>query len=92
MKVPQPSSRGFTIYSKSICPACVEAKKVLELDDYDYKLIMCDEFLETDYKEFGEIMRLRLNVNKFSFPIIFYNGKYIGGYRELCVLLSELSS
>ena len=72
--------RGFkmiTIYGKTACSSCIQAKQLLTSKgvDYEYKL------LGTDYsiQEFYEVMPRSCK----TFPAICIDGKYLGGLVEL---------
>ena len=71
---------GYTIYTKSNCPACTETKKLLP----DETIIDCDGYLE-DADEFLDfIWSLPKAGGITSFPMVFKDGEYAGGYKELC--------
>jgi len=72
----------YVIYSKSGCPYCTKSKNLLKNDNYEY--INCDEYLLENKQEFLEFIKtLTNNIEVKTFPIIFYENKYIGGYNEL---------
>lgn len=93
MNIQLPQNNGFTVYSKSNCNYCNYLEVLLE--DY-YKeneenilnntiKINCDQYLtnEENKKEFIEFIK---NVGKIdnvkTFPIVFHDGKCIGGFKE----------
>ena len=76
-----PAVRGYTVYSKSGCPNCVKAKKVL--DKHLLLYIMCDEYLFRDRTDFLVTMKYYAMKDVTMFPMIFYDGDYIGGFNEL---------
>ena len=79
-----PLKMFFTIYSKSGCPNCLKVKDLLKSKHLNFKVINCDDFLLENKEDFLE------QINKFIhtqdvikvFPFVFYNEKYIGGYKE----------
>ena len=79
MSYKYPSTNGYFIYSKSNCPACDEAKKLLpkarhvNCDDY---LKDADEFLDFVWSMCGD---------KYprSFPMIFLDGNFVGGVQDV---------
>jgi len=77
-----PSKTGFTIYSKSGCPNCATAKKLLQENKIESLVIDCDEYLIEERDKFIEfitdICKKEVNV----FPIVFFDGKFLGGCRE----------
>ena len=73
-------SAGYTIYTKSNCPACTETKKLLP----DATIVDCDGYLE-DADEFLDfVWSLPKAGGITSFPMVFKDGEYVGGYKELC--------
>tara|TARA_Y100000589_G_C26775320_1_gene475515 strand:+ start:103 stop:378 length:276 start_codon:yes stop_codon:yes gene_type:complete len=79
MSYTKPSKNGYFIYSKSNCPSCEEAKKLLSEANH----VNCDEYLE-DVDEFLEFV-WGMCGDKYprSFPMIFLDGNYIGGLQEV---------
>lgn len=76
----KPEPKGYTIYSKSNCPACNETKKLLP----NATIIDCDEYLD-DADEFLDFMWSLPKADGItSFPMVFNDGEYVGGYKELC--------
>lgn len=70
------------IYSKDPCPYCVAAKRFLT-----EKSIAFEEKDLTGQPE--EMMRLKDETGWRTFPMIFINGKLIGGYQDLKALDEE---
>lgn len=57
----------WLIYTKSNCDYCTKVKDLLQSEQY-ITIINCDNWLKnTEYK---------------TFPIVFLNEKFIGGYNE----------
>ena len=77
-----PEENKYTIYTKSGCMYCTKAKKLLVNEDI--QLIDCDEYLLENKESFlNFINTITNNSNSKTFPIIFHNKRYIGGYIEL---------
>ena len=85
----EPSKSGYTIYTKSHCPSCEEAKKLIP----DAMVINCDEFLADDVDLFLDFIWSRAD-DTFpkSFPMIFHDGKYLGGLKKLQSTVFTLES
>jgi glutaredoxin len=78
-----PSKMGYTVYCKSGCPNCINIKKLIKDNFLLFKEINCDEYLFEDRE--ACIRRLQLftgNQDKITFPLVFYDGRYIGGLLE----------
>ena len=92
MNIPEPVENMFTIYSKSYCIFCTKMELLLEdyvkrLDDseiHEYKKINCDKYLKTkdDKEEFKKFIERWANVIPNTFPMVFYDKKFIGGFEE----------
>lgn len=84
MEFEPPSENQFTVYSKSGCHNCVKIKNVLKeySDTYSYNTVDCDEYLIEDKENFIEFMKTLSGKEIKTFPIIFFDKKYVGGYTE----------
>ena len=76
-----------TIYGKSQCPNCTNAKVFLQKNNinFEYKSIedeaACTAFFERATKELGGPLR--------SVPQIWVGAKYVGGYFELVKFINQ---
>ena len=72
----------YTVYGKTGCSACVQAKQLLETKglDYEYALLGLNYSLEEFYSDVPRSHK--------SFPAILIDGKYIGGLVELKEILA----
>lgn len=71
---------GYTIYCKSQCPACEKTKSLLP----SATIVNCDTYLIEGVDEFLDFMwSLPMAGTARLFPMIFKDGKYIGGYSEI---------
>lgn len=68
---------GYTIYSKSQCNYCDKLKENIP----DAYVINCDNYLE-EVDEFLDFIGTLTNKNPTSFPMVFHNKEFIGGYKE----------
>lgn len=77
----------FIIYSKKNCSYCQKAKELLNNNNMYYDEKQLDPLLD---KEFIE--ELKNTYNHFTFPFIFQNTNFIGGFTELndFLILSEI--
>lgn len=90
MDFPEPSLISYTVYSKKDCINCTRVKVLIEGEDEDvwkddniYLTIHdCDEYLRTSREEFLIFMTKKTGFEIKSFPIVFFDGKYIGGFSE----------
>jgi glutaredoxin len=90
MEFPEPSLVSYTVYSKSGCPNCTKVKVLIEGEDEDIwkddntylTVYECNEYLKESREEFMNFMDKRAHTKITSFPIVFFNGEYIGGFAE----------
>lgn len=89
VKYKKPSNTYYTIYTMSKCKYCVMAKEHIK-DKSTSKCvnINCDKFLKTcrERDNFFQFMKQHTIIPYFYFPMIFKNGKFIGGLKELLAL------
>ena len=90
MEIEKPSKSGFTIYSKSGCPNCIKAKTLLKSKHLLFNVVDCDECLIEDKDTFLTCIKELANQEVKTFPIIFYDQKFIGGYNEINHFVEEL--
>ena len=75
--------RKVVIYTKSYCPYCVKAKKLLESKSVDFEEIS----IEHDDNIREEM--ISLSGGRKTVPQIFINQRHIGGYDDLYALEKE---
>lgn len=77
-----PSKNSYTIYTKTGCSYCEKTKEMLK-DIENIKIINCDDYLINDKENFLSWVEAQTGGIKYrTFPIIFLNGKFIGGFTE----------
>lgn len=85
------SEVGFTIFMSPNCPYCVDAIKLLKyLNQRTNVSLSIIDFAQFPDNKATVLNFLKNNKHMYNFdinhttrPIVFYNGKYIGGYNEL---------
>jgi glutaredoxin len=77
-----PAINDYTIYSKSGCPNCVKIKKYLCEVGAKLLVINCDEYIVENKEIFLRFMEGIAGKEVKTFPMVFYEGQYIGGYSE----------
>lgn len=90
MEFESPTIDGFTIYSKSGCVMCTKAKDYLSSKSLPYTMVDCDEYLLDDREGFLLFMKGLATKDVLSFPMICYNGCFVGGYKEMFVQVEML--
>jgi glutaredoxin len=89
MEFPCPQNDGFTIYSKSGCTNCAKVKTFLKEQNCIFNVIDCDEYLIDNKEEFLTFIEKLTNIKCRIFPIIFFNGEFIGGYNETLLYIKK---
>lgn len=85
-----PQEHGYTIYTKKDCSFCDKSKKLLDDEKYTYSIFHCDDILVKNRIDFLTFMSTY--TTQKTFPYIFYNGEFIGGYQELLQHLTFMES
>jgi glutaredoxin len=73
----------WIVYSKSNCVFCHKVKELLENEPI-ITIINCDNWLKHKEKKeiFLDSMKDIIGYEYRTFPMVFLNGKFIGGYTE----------
>ncbi|GAA5923120.1 glutaredoxin [Sporobolomyces koalae] len=83
------SGTPVAVFSKSYCPYCSEAKRILSSHGQDART----KILELDHEQQGSAIQQylaeRAGVSKVTVPQIFINGKIVGGCSDLKKLQSQ---
>jgi glutaredoxin len=87
----EPIPSDFTIYSKSGCENCRKVKKILAYKKFVYIEINCDDYIIDDKDNFLLFIKEKANADCNIFPMVFYNGAYIGGYKETVNFCDKLT-
>ncbi len=85
-----PYNNGFTIYSKSGCNYCLKIKTLLKETNLLFTIVDCDKYIIEDKKTFLFFINQKANKEVKLFPMIFYDGKFIGDYSETKIFIDKL--
>ena len=80
-QIQEPSDKSFTIYSKTNCKYCVLVKSLLNENNIPFIEINCDTYLE-DKQSFLNFIKEKAGRDYKTFPMVFCDGKFVGGYAE----------
>jgi glutaredoxin len=78
----EPLDAGFTIYSKTECSFCTKVKKLLMEKQIIFLDVQCDEFLREDKEAFLLFIKKIAKKEYRTFPMVFKDGKFIGGFQD----------
>lgn len=87
-----PCKNNFTIYSKSGCVNCRKVKDLLKKNNIEYEIVDCDDYLLDNKDIFLSFIQSYSAIQWKTFPMVFHNGKFIGGYEETVKYLDKLTS
>lgn len=79
----EPLVSGFTVYSKSGCINCNKVKALIKEKKWDFSEINCDEYILDDKNNFLLFIKNKANTEIKTFPIVFYDNKFMGGFAEV---------
>ena len=86
----EPLKTGFTIYSKPGCPNCTNVKRLLFEKEIFYLDVECANYLLEDKEGFLAFIRERANKEWKIFPMVFKDGKFVGGFAEVKLHFDKL--
>lgn len=90
MEFEEPQQKNFTIYSKSGCINCSSVKKLIREKSFLFHEINCDEYLIEDKESFLSFIENKVGKPYKTFPLVFYNGSFIGGYTDTIDYIDKL--
>jgi glutaredoxin len=73
---------SFTVYTKGGCGYCDKVKAHLKSKQMSFQEISCDQWLIEGKADFLEKMQTMIGAPWKTFPMVFYNGVFVGGYTE----------
>jgi len=85
-----PEKNGFTVYSKSGCLNCSLVKKLIKEKHFLFQDVNCDEYLFENKEDFLFFIKSIAKVEYKMFPIVFYEGNFIGGLKETDEIIKKL--
>ena len=85
----KPSETCYTIYSKSGCPNCKKVKEYLQTNKKQFVIINCDEYLLDHKAAFLDFIMNLISMEWKTFPIVFDNSQFIGGFIDTKLYLEK---
>ena len=92
MEFIEPEKKGFTVYSKSGCPNCVKVKQLIKDKYFLFKEIDSDDYIIEQKDAFLKFIENRAETNYKTFPMVFYDGKFVGGLAHTIEYIEKLLS
>jgi glutaredoxin len=83
-----PSENGYFLYTKSNCKWCKKAKETLP----DCVVVNVDKHIEDNKNDFLAFVDEISYATPRTFPIVFYNGIFVGGFTESLQHLKLITS
>jgi glutaredoxin len=82
MTIIQPTLGNFTVYTKTGCLYCDKVKDLLIDEMHLPTYVSCDDYIAIDREQFLEDIDMLCGRVYRRFPMVFYDGKFIGGFVE----------
>ena len=82
MEFLKPLPNKITIYSKSGCTNCLKVKTLLKESNVSFTVIDCDEFILEDKTGFLQFIHLLVGHEYNTFPMVFLDKTFIGGFKH----------
>ena len=81
---PLPEKFDFTVYIKSGCSYCIQVKNLLTMMNLKTRYINIDAYIITPQSKenFFNFIEELTGKKYRTFPIVFFDGDFIGGYNE----------
>jgi len=80
-------SKKFLVLGLSECPFSLKTKEYLKSHNLNYKFYNIDNYREIFFQLLNKLSDIKpefnINLNHKTFPVIFYNNKFIGGFSDL---------
>ena len=92
MEIEIPSNDKFTIYSKTGCINCRKVKDFLKTNKQTFIEIDCDDYLLENKEFFLSFIKNCTKKDCKIFPMVFYNGEFIGGFDECKLYVEKLNA
>jgi glutaredoxin len=87
MEFQGPAATGYTVYTKDNCKYCDMVKELLE--EEEPVLINTESYLETRKEEFLAFIATLAQRTYRTFPMVFYNGTFVGGFTDTLHLMKK---
>jgi len=92
MEFIEPLKIGFTIYSKSNCINCSTIKKIIKEKNLFFFEVNCDEYILENREKFLTFIEERAETSYKTFPMVFYDCKFVGGMAHTKEFIDKLLS
>lgn len=92
MEIRDPHIKEFTVYTKKECKYCEKAKELLINNHFFLTVIPCDDYLLENKEAFLDVMEKKIGQVYKTFPMVFYEGKFLGGFTETEIFIDKLKS
>jgi len=92
MEIIEPTKIGFTIYSKSGCPNCTKVKQLIKEKNFLFTVIDSDDYIIENKEAFLQFIENKAETSYRTFPMVFYDGKFVGGLIHTTEFIEKLLS
>ncbi len=88
----KPMDGVYTIYTRSGCSYCKMIMELLKDEDPPVDEINCDEYIAHSKPHFFQFIKQIAGKEHKTFPAVFLDGEFIGGYTETKAFLNYLAT
>ena len=88
----KPMDGLYTVYTRSGCSYCKMVMELLKNEDPPADEICCDEYIAHSKPQFFQFIKQISGQNHTTFPVVFLDGEFIGGYTETRAFLNYLAT
>ena len=81
-------AQGWIIFTKENCKYCTNAKSLVPEAEY----VPCDRFLRDCRDVFLARMKYLSGREHRTFPMVFHNGNFIGGFAETSKYVEQMNA
>jgi len=88
----KPMDGLYTVYTRSGCSYCKMVMELLKNEDPPADEICCDEYIAHSKPLFLQFIKQISGQDHKTFPVVFLDGEFIGGYTETRAFLNYLAT
>ena len=77
------NNKGIFIISKENCPLCDKLKQLFDVIEVEYEVYKYEENDNEVNNNYPFKTKMKTDTGGTMFPFCYFNGEYVGGYKEL---------
>ena len=88
----KPMDGIYTVYTRTGCSYCKMVMELLKNEEPQVDEVCCDEYIAHSKPKFFQFIKEISGQNHNTFPIVFLDGEFVGGYTETRAFLKYLTT